>query len=76
VQFNPFYAVGASIEELVDAGLSKELMRLFPDFVFHKHQSEAMKIAQNGRGFIVTSGTGSGKSITYLLSILSRRSAR
>lgn len=70
VQFNPFYAKGKSVSELVAEGMAPELEKLFPDFVFHKHQTDATSLGQAGKGFIVTSGTGSGKSLTYLLSIL------
>lgn len=73
VQFNPFYEVGETVEALLNTGMSTELKLLFPDYTFHKHQSDATipaKLAQARRGFIVTSGTGSGKSLNYLLSIL------
>jgi len=30
----------------------------------YKHQAEAIKKGNDGKGFVVTSGTGSGKSLT------------
>ncbi len=74
VQFNPFYESGGTVNDVIkNLGYSEELNHLFNGhngFKFHKHQAEAMQIAANGKGFIVTSGTGSGKSLTYLTSII------
>jgi len=35
----------------------------------YKHQEEAIRIGVSGKEFIVTSGTGSGKSLTFLATI-------
>lgn len=71
VQFNPFYEYGSNINSLVEKHeLSSELKWMFPEYQLYKHQTDATLQAQKGKGFIVTSGTGSGKSLTYLLSIL------
>ena len=35
----------------------------------YKHQTEAIQIGIENKGFVVTSGTGSGKSLTYLATI-------
>lgn len=37
---------------------------------FHLHQYNALAIARQGRSFVVTTGTGSGKSLCYFLPIL------
>ena len=36
----------------------------------YQHQVEAMTLARTGQSFVVTSGTGSGKSLTYFLPII------
>lgn len=67
IQFNPSYEAGASVESLIDQNvLDPEMANLFKNFSFHKHQEEALRLGTSGRGFIVTSGTGSGKSLTFL----------
>ena len=39
-------------------------------FHLYQHQVEAMTLASTGQSFVVTSGTGSGKSLTYFLPII------
>jgi superfamily II DNA/RNA helicase len=41
-----------------------------PSVLFHLHQYNAHAIARQGRSFVVTTGTGSGKSLCYFLPIL------
>ena len=67
IQFNPSYEEGASIESLVGEGvLHKEMGAVFSGYKLHKHQEEALRLGSAGKGFVVTSGTGSGKSLTFL----------
>ncbi|WP_346760370.1 DEAD/DEAH box helicase [Agaribacillus aureus] len=70
IQFNPSFAKGDSLESLVSERLvHKDLPRIFGSYKLYKHQVDALKIGLSSRGFIVTSGTGSGKSLTYLATI-------
>lgn len=70
LQFNPAFASGGSIEKLCDRGLlHQEIRNIFPEFQLFHHQVEALKLGCEGKDFVVTSGTGSGKSLTYLGSI-------
>ncbi len=70
VQFNPTYEKGASIKTLSDEGiLHKDLNKIFSGFNLYKHQEEAIRIGAAGKEFIVTSGTGSGKSLTFMATI-------
>lgn len=75
VQFNPSFESGGSVEDLVKNGvLTKEFNNIFYDaenksWSIYKHQSEAIIKGNQGKGFIVTSGTGSGKSLTYISTI-------
>ena len=75
VQFNPSFESGGSVEDLVNKGvLVKDFNHIFYDgenksWSIYKHQTEAIVIGNEGKGFVVTSGTGSGKSLTYISTI-------
>jgi superfamily II DNA/RNA helicase len=70
IQFNPSFQPGESIEQLIDEGIfHPDLKKIFGAFNLYKHQVEAVKKGVKGESFVVTSGTGSGKSLTYLASI-------
>jgi ATP-dependent helicase YprA (DUF1998 family) len=75
IQFNPSFESGGSVEDLVNKDiLSKEFNNIFYDaenksWEIYKHQMEAIIKGNEGRGFVVTSGTGSGKSLTYISTI-------
>ena len=67
LQCNPGFEKGETAKQLIDDGvLHPEMDKIFTGFQLHKHQAEAIKLGSAGEGFIVTSGTGSGKSLTYL----------
>ena len=75
IQFNPSFESGGSVEDLVNKGiLTREFNNIFYDaedrsWEIYKHQTEAISKGNEGRGFVVTSGTGSGKSLTYISTI-------
>ena len=75
IQFNPAFEAGGKVEDLVQSGiLSKDFNNIFYDQVgdswsIYKHQTDAITIGNDNQGFIVTSGTGSGKSLTYISTI-------
>ncbi len=70
IQFNPSFDTGEKLEDLVKQNkVHAELPAIFGDYNLYKHQVEALKIGISGNGFVVTSGTGSGKSLTYLATI-------
>lgn len=70
VQFNPAYEPGESLIDLLNQRLiHADLPRAIGSYNLYKHQVEALKIGLNNEGFIVTSGTGSGKSLTFLSTI-------
>ena len=70
IQFNPTFEKGRPLKQLVDAGhLNKEIDSIFSGFNLYKHQEEAILLGSNGKEFVVTSGTGSGKSLTYIATI-------
>lgn len=66
IQFNPAYKSGASIQKLVQEGvLRPELAKVFSGYQLYWHQEQALRLGAMKRSFVVTSGTGSGKSLTY-----------
>lgn len=67
IQFNPSYEQDESIQSLCSHGiLHKDMTNIFKGFELYKHQVEAIKKGIDGLDFVVMSGTGSGKSLTYL----------
>lgn len=70
LQFNPAYEKAGSVAEAVkDSRFNGRLADIFKDFTLYRHQLDAMKLGTAGRDFVVTSGTGSGKSLTYIATI-------
>ena len=67
IQFNPSYEPGARVEDLAAEGvLAPGMSSVFGNFALHRHQEEALRLGSAGKSFVVTSGTGSGKSLTFL----------
>lgn len=72
VQFNPTYLPGCKLEKLTsEEVLNPELEKIFVGYELYKHQEDAIRLGASGSEFIVTSGTGSGKSLTFMASIFS-----
>ncbi|RAK62009.1 DEAD/DEAH box helicase [Hymenobacter edaphi] len=70
IQFNPAFKPGQSIASLCQAGvLHQDMGKVFLGYNLYEHQVEAIRRGSEGKGFIVTSGTGSGKSLTYMATI-------
>lgn len=79
IGLNPHYRAGATIAELVDSGVADPaLASLFAlgdpraPIELHRHQEQAFHKAQAGRNYIVTTGTGSGKSLCFFVPIVDR----
>jgi ATP-dependent helicase YprA (DUF1998 family) len=70
LQVSPAYAHAATVDELAAQGaLHEGTTRMFrtPEgspFHLYQHQIEALDKARSGESYVVTSGTGSGKSLT------------
>lgn len=72
IQFNPTFEKGTSIEKLAkDNVVDARLNHCFKGYDLYRHQVEAIKKGVVEDSFIVTSGTGSGKSLTFLATIFS-----
>ncbi|MBE0418497.1 MAG: DEAD/DEAH box helicase, partial [Coriobacteriia bacterium] len=86
VQLNPAFERGASVDELVDEGvLHSECRAIFrrgkkegstgsaavgEPLHLHRHQEEAVRTARRGDNYVLTTGTGSGKSLAYIIPIV------
>lgn len=70
LQFNPAFQKFGSLDELAENGILHPTIRdIFHGYSLYRHQVDAIKLGTAGRDFVVTSGTGSGKSLTYIGSI-------
>jgi ATP-dependent helicase YprA (DUF1998 family)/very-short-patch-repair endonuclease len=81
LQMNPAFESGGTIDELVAHGvLYAECARIFrlkhdardqgTPLSLHRHQAEAVRIARTGANYVLTTGTGSGKSLSYIVPIV------
>jgi DEAD/DEAH box helicase len=67
IQFNPSYRMTGSLADLVQKEKLHPLLEdIFRGYRLYQHQVEALRLGTQPSDFIVTSGTGSGKSLTYL----------
>ena len=82
VQLNPHYELGGSIQDFIRSGdLEPECADIFSDdnaeagaedasLKLYKHQQQAIGYALSKQSYVVTTGTGSGKSICYFVPIV------
>lgn len=70
IQFNPAFEIIGDIGSVVSQEkLCPEFKDIFKSFRIYRHQVEAIRLGNAYKDFVVTSGTGSGKSLTYIASI-------
>lgn len=71
LQLNPAFEQDKTLAELALSGLiTKDTARFFGDNIrLYRHQRQAIDVATKNEPFVVTTGTGSGKSLTYLVPI-------
>jgi ATP-dependent helicase YprA (DUF1998 family) len=73
LQFNPAYEQAGSIEDIAQKDkLHHALPNIFKGYSLYSHQLAAIRLGVAGKDFVVTSGTGSGKSLTYIGSIFNQ----
>lgn len=81
IQLNPAFESGGYIDKLVAQGLlHAENVNAFriqkqeyppgKPIRLHRHQLEAIKVAQEDKNYVLTTGTGSGKSLAYVIPIV------
>jgi hypothetical protein len=76
LQINPNYKRGLSLETLIASGaLEPRTAEIFRadgvPLTLYKHQEQAVVLASQGESYIVTTGTGSGKSLCFFIPIVS-----
>ncbi|MCT7981344.1 DEAD/DEAH box helicase [Laspinema olomoucense] len=70
VQLNPAYANGATITDLIaDQTLHPDCAKFFPSYRFYLHQEQAFRCYRRQDAYVLTTGTGSGKSLSYVVPI-------
>src|SRR5581483_253768 len=76
LSLNPNFASGGLVTELVAQDrLEPRCAEIFRrenglPLHLHAHQREAIKVARDGHSYVLTTGTGSGKSLAYLIPIV------
>jgi ATP-dependent helicase YprA (DUF1998 family) len=75
VQLNPSYEMGKPVSEFVAENTLHPLCeKIFQKngnpFKLYRHQERAIRIAAEKKHYVLTTGTGSGKSLTYLIPII------
>jgi ATP-dependent helicase YprA (DUF1998 family)/very-short-patch-repair endonuclease len=81
VQLNPTFRAGATVDQLVSSGtIHSECDRIFrrdkrntpggSPLNLHLHQEEAIHLARAGKNYVLCTGTGSGKSLSYIIPIV------
>ncbi|TVT55315.1 DEAD/DEAH box helicase [Amycolatopsis rhizosphaerae] len=80
---NPAFQPGGSVSDLVGPGqlhpACREIFRhrneedpLGRELAFHRHQADAIRVASRRESYVLTTGTGSGKSLSYIVPIVDR----
>lgn len=82
IGLNPAFTSGGTIDDLVAEGLlHPECAPIFRieksptdavgrPMTLYKHQTDAIRAARAGRNYVMTTGTGSGKSLGYIIPIV------
>jgi hypothetical protein len=70
VQINPRFKAGCSVADLVAEGTLHPTCRALFDIQLHQHQEFAIALAARGESYVVTTGTGSGKSLAFFIPII------
>jgi ATP-dependent helicase YprA (DUF1998 family) len=76
LQINPSYKRGLNLETLISNGaLDPRTADIFradeAPLSLYKHQEQAVVLASQGESYVVTTGTGSGKSLCFFIPIVS-----
>lgn len=75
LSLNPRFLSGPTVDDLVASGdLDEATAQIFRIGVtpirFHRHQAQAIAKARAGQSFVVTTGTGSGKSLCFFVPVV------
>lgn len=68
IQFNPSFEILGPMTDFSGTGklLHPDMVHILRGYNLFKHQVEAISLGIQSRDFVLTSGTGSGKSLAYL----------
>ena len=72
LSLNPRYLQGPTVDDLVASGdldeATGKIFRFGPiPLRFHRHQAQSIAKARAGQSYVVTTGTGSGKSLCFFV---------
>jgi hypothetical protein len=75
LSINPRYLKGPTVDELVTSGdLDAATGKIFrfgsSPMQFHRHQAQSIAKARAGQSYVVTTGTGSGKSMCFFVPVV------
>jgi ATP-dependent helicase YprA (DUF1998 family) len=75
IQINPSYRRSKNVGQLVESGMLQpgcaEIFRADGEpLTLYKHQEQAIALASQGGSYVVTTGTGSGKSLCFFIPIV------
>lgn len=75
LSLNPRFLSGPTVEDLVTSGdLDEATGKIFriddTPIRFHWHQAQSIAKASAGQSFVVTTGTGSGKSLCFFVPVV------
>ncbi|HZZ25676.1 MAG TPA: DEAD/DEAH box helicase [Roseiarcus sp.] len=71
IQINPHYKRDRSVADLVrDGVLHRSCDVIFRDWILRTLQVQSIHLAQQKKNFVVTTGTGSGKSVCFFVPII------
>ena len=75
LSLNPRFLSGPTVDELVSSGdLHEGTGKVFrfgeTPLRFHRHQAESIAKAKSGKSYVVTTGTGSGKSLCFFVPVV------
>lgn len=79
IQLNPRFESGGTVRQAIDDGYLHPMCESIflhdkdqggRTLRFHRHQRRAIEIAKGGHNYVLTTGTGSGKSLAYIAPIV------
>ncbi|MFN9633981.1 MAG: DEAD/DEAH box helicase, partial [Erythrobacteraceae bacterium] len=75
LSLNPRFLSGPTVDDLVASGdLDEATGKIFrfgeTPLTFHRHQAQAIAKARAGQSYVVTTGTGSGKSLCFFVPVV------
>ena len=75
LSINPRFLQGPTVDDLVASGdldeATGKIFRFGPSPLrFHRHQAQSIAKARAGQSFVVTTGTGSGKSLCFFVPVV------